>query len=41
MVWNIAAVGIVVMTLPNLLAIMLLRKEIRSMVSEYWQAFRK
>lgn len=40
-VWNIAAVGIVVMTLPNLLAIMLLRKEIRSMVSEYWQAFRK
>lgn len=40
-VWNIAAVGIVVMTLPNLFAIMLLRKEVRSMVSEYWQAFRK
>jgi AGCS family alanine or glycine:cation symporter len=40
-VWNIAAVGIVVMTLPNLLAIMLLRKEVRGMVSEYWQGFKK
>lgn len=40
-VWNIAAVGIVVMTLPNLLALMLLRKEVRGMVSEYWQSFRK
>jgi AGCS family alanine or glycine:cation symporter len=40
-VWNIAAVGIVVMTLPNLLALMLMRKEVRGMVSEYWQNFRK
>jgi AGCS family alanine or glycine:cation symporter len=40
-VWNIAAVGIVVMTLPNLLAIMLLRKEVRGMVSEYWQGLKK
>jgi AGCS family alanine or glycine:cation symporter len=40
-VWNIAAVGIVVMTLPNLLAIVLLRKEVRGMVNDYWQAFRK
>lgn len=35
-VWNIAAVGIVVMTLPNLFAIMLLRREVREMVRDYW-----
>jgi Na+/alanine symporter len=29
------------MTLPNLLALMLMRKEVRGMVSEYWQNFRK
>jgi alanine or glycine:cation symporter, AGCS family len=40
-VWNIAAVGIVVMTLPNLLAILLMRKEVKGMVSEYWRDMRK
>lgn len=40
-VWNIAAVGIVVMTLPNLFAIILLRKEVRDMIDTYWQDFRK
>lgn len=40
-VWNIAAVGIVVMTLPNLFAIMMLRKEVHSMVEEYWRGFSK
>lgn len=39
-VWNIAAVGIVVMTLPNLFAIMLLRGEVRGMVRDYWQLVR-
>lgn len=37
-VWNVAAVGIVVMTLPNLFAIMLLRKEVKAMVMAYWKA---
>jgi AGCS family alanine or glycine:cation symporter len=40
-VWNIAAVGIVVMTLPNLFAIMLLRREVRDMVRDYWKSVRK
>src|SRR5690606_21069480 len=35
--WNVAAVGIVVMTLPNLLAIMMLRGEVREMIRAYWQ----
>jgi len=38
-VWNIAAVGIVVMTLPNLFAIMMLRKEVRGMLGDYWRSF--
>jgi AGCS family alanine or glycine:cation symporter len=37
-IWNIAAVGIVVMTLPNLLGIMLLRKEVKGSIEDYWQA---
>src|SRR5690606_11372901 len=40
-VWNVAAVGIVVMTLPNLFAIMMLRGEVRGMVREYWQEHRR
>lgn len=40
-VWNIAAVGIVVMTLPNLFAIVLLRKEVREMIDTYWKDLRK
>jgi len=34
-IWNFAAVGIVVMALPNLIGIMLLRKEMKGMVQEY------
>jgi len=37
-IWNIAAVGIVVMTLPNLLGIMLMRKEVKGMITDYWIA---
>ena len=36
-VWALSAVAIVVMTLPNLFGIMLLRKEMRDEVNEYWQ----
>jgi AGCS family alanine or glycine:cation symporter len=36
-VWNVAAVGIVVMTLPNLFAIVMLRGEVREMIRTYWQ----
>jgi AGCS family alanine or glycine:cation symporter len=34
-IWNFAAVGIVVMALPNLIGIMLLRKEMKQMLTEY------
>ncbi|MDG2089511.1 MAG: amino acid carrier protein [Gammaproteobacteria bacterium] len=36
LVWNIAAVAIVLMTVPNLLGIMLMRKEMKGLVKEYW-----
>ena len=37
LVWNLAAVAIVIMTIPNLLGIMLLHKEIKSTVNTYWK----
>lgn len=36
LVWTISAVAIVVMTLPNLFGILLLRKEMKTSVSDYW-----
>ncbi|ASD67232.1 alanine/glycine:cation symporter family protein [Pseudoalteromonas piscicida] len=41
LVWKLAAVAIVVMTLPNLFGIFLLRKEMKSSVKEYWEDFNK
>lgn len=38
-VWNFAAVAVVLMTLPNLLGIMLLRREMRSLVQDYWEQY--
>jgi AGCS family alanine or glycine:cation symporter len=37
LVWALSAVAIVVMTLPNLFGIMLLRKEMKETVDDYWQ----
>ncbi|WP_100640852.1 alanine/glycine:cation symporter family protein [Alteromonas facilis] len=37
LVWALSAVAIVVMTLPNLFGIMLLRKEMKESVNDYWQ----
>ncbi|MAD14519.1 MAG: sodium:alanine symporter family protein [Alteromonadaceae bacterium] len=41
LVWTLSAVAIVVMTLPNLLGIFLLRKEMKESVNEYWDDFKK
>ena len=41
LVWAISAVAIVVMTLPNLFGILLLRKEMKESVAEYWQKTNK
>lgn len=37
LVWALSAVAIVVMTLPNLFGIMMLRKEMKASVHEYWE----
>ena len=36
LVWALSAVAIVVMTLPNLFGIMMLRKEMKQTMNEYW-----
>lgn len=36
LVWLISAVTLALMTLPNLLGLMLMRKEIRAMTKDYW-----
>ena len=36
LVWALSAVSIVVMTLPNLFGIMMLRKEMKDTMNEYW-----
>ena len=41
LVWTLSAVAIVVMTLPNLFGIVLLRKEMKESVKEYWEKFDK
>lgn len=41
LVWTLSAVAIVVMTLPNLLGIFLLRKEMKESVAKYWVDFKK
>lgn len=36
LIWNLTAVTVVLMTLPNLLGIMLLRKDMKQSVADYW-----
>lgn len=40
-VWNLSYITIALMTIPNLLGILILRKEIKSAISDYWRDFRK
>ncbi len=39
-VWNFAAVAVVLMTLPNLLGIMLMRREMKELVGDYWKVYK-
>jgi AGCS family alanine or glycine:cation symporter len=41
LIWQIAAITMVVMTLPNLLGLMVMRKEIRQEIRDYWTGFSK
>lgn len=40
LVWDLSAVAIVVMTLPNLVGILLLRKEMKQEVDTYWSKYK-
>ena len=39
LVWTLAAVSIVLMTIPNLVGILMLAKEMKTSVKEYWENF--
>lgn len=40
LVWNVSAVTLFIMALPNLIGILLLRKDMKNTVEEYWQNIR-
>jgi len=40
-IWKVSYIAIVLMTLPNLVGILLLRKDMKSTVKEYWEDFAK
>jgi len=40
-VWTFAGITIALMTLPNLFGILMLRKEMKQTVKDYWQDFKK
>ena len=40
LIWLISAVTLALMTLPNLLGLMLMRKEVKSLTEDYWARFR-
>ncbi|MCP3673679.1 MAG: amino acid carrier protein [Gammaproteobacteria bacterium] len=40
-IWNIALVTVVLMTIPNLLGILMLHKDMKKTVSDYWESFDK
>jgi len=40
-IWNIALVTVVLMTIPNLIGIIMLRKDMKQTVKDYWESFDK
>jgi|TARA_R100000005_G_C4972297_1_gene184840 AGCS family alanine or glycine:cation symporter len=40
-IWTVAAIAIAVMTLPNLLGIFLLRKDMKSTIADYWKGMKE
>ena len=36
-VWNVSLITIVLMTVPNLVGILLMRREMKQTVSDYWE----
>ncbi|MGW8314041.1 MAG: alanine/glycine:cation symporter family protein [Bacteroidales bacterium] len=40
-VWNLSYITIAIMTIPNLFGLLILRKDIKKTIGEYWSDFRK
>ncbi len=40
-VWNLSYITIAIMTIPNLLGLLILRKDIKQTIGQYWTDFRK
>lgn len=40
-IWTLSGITIAVMTLPNLFGLLMLRKDMKSTVNEYWDGFKK
>lgn len=40
-IWNIASITIVLMTIPNLFGILILRKDMKETVTKYWSDFKR
>lgn len=40
-IWTLSGITIALMTIPNLIGILLLRKEMKSTVADYWKDFKK
>jgi AGCS family alanine or glycine:cation symporter len=36
LIWLIAAITVALMTIPNLIAILLLRVEVKALINDYW-----
>ena len=40
-IWTVAAIAIALMTLPNLIGIFMLRKDMKGTIKDYWDGFKK
>ena len=40
-VWNLSYITIAIMTIPNLFGLLILRKDIKSTIRQYWNDFRR
>src|SRR5690554_6351349 len=40
-IWNLSLITIAFMTIPNLIGLLMLHKEVRSTIKDYWNHFRK
>jgi AGCS family alanine or glycine:cation symporter len=40
LIWQIAAITMVVMTIPNLFGLLVMRREIKGEIDDYWRNFR-